>query len=193
MVDALCPVITRRQNQLALVRRPSGFGKTTFLSTSEFIHDVLNERAVAHAFGPRPSSFSYFRGDRLVLPVDLQGVFYDTSENMCSSANAYLNSIYRSFLRQYAEQLDLFDEDEILSYVHPTSKDTFDEILVSAYMLQWRSLLTMSLDTPHVFGPQTDSPHRQLQLAAIEVHPRELHRYQSCRLGLYQPAFPHRR
>ncbi|KAF8911725.1 hypothetical protein CPB85DRAFT_1434763 [Mucidula mucida] len=129
VVDALCPVISRRQDQLALLRRPSGFGKTTFLSTSEFIHDVLNERAVAHAFGPRPSSFSYFRGDRLVLPVDLQGVFYDTSENMCSSANAYLNSIYRSFLRQYAEQLDLFDEDEILSYVHPTSKDTFDEIL----------------------------------------------------------------
>ncbi|KAF9030116.1 hypothetical protein BDZ89DRAFT_684475 [Hymenopellis radicata] len=122
LVDALCPVISRREDQLALVRRPSGFGMTTFLSTSEFIHDVLNERAVAHAFGPRALSFpSYFRGDRLVMSVDLQAVFYDTSENMRSSVNAYMNSIYRSFLRQYAEQLDLSDEDEILSYVHSTS------------------------------------------------------------------------
>ncbi|KAF8911723.1 hypothetical protein CPB85DRAFT_1303211 [Mucidula mucida] len=128
-VDALCPVICRRHDQLALVRRPRGFGKTTFLSASRFIHDVLKERAVAHAFGPRALNFPDFQGDRLVMHVDLQAVFYDTSENMCSSANAYMNLIYHSFLRRYAEQLDLSDEDEILGYVDLTSQYTFDEIL----------------------------------------------------------------
>ncbi len=117
---------------MALVRRPRGFGKTTFLSASRFIHDVLKERAVAHAFGPRALNFPDFQGDRLVMHVDLQAVFYDTSETMRSSANAYMNLIYHSFLRRYAEQLDLSDEDEIPSYVYPTSKLTFDEILVSS-------------------------------------------------------------
>ncbi|KAF8885928.1 hypothetical protein CPB85DRAFT_1336849 [Mucidula mucida] len=33
--------------RLALMRRPSGFGKTTFLSTSEFLHESANERPAA--------------------------------------------------------------------------------------------------------------------------------------------------
>ncbi|KAF9019594.1 hypothetical protein BDZ89DRAFT_1164603 [Hymenopellis radicata] len=92
LVESLCPVISQLGNWLALIRRPSGYGKTAFIYTSGFLHDVLNERTAAHVFGPRASSFPYVRGDRLVLRIDLQTVFYDTSETMCSSVDAYLNA-----------------------------------------------------------------------------------------------------
>ncbi|KAF9019588.1 hypothetical protein BDZ89DRAFT_1164601 [Hymenopellis radicata] len=173
LVESLCPVISQLGNWLALIRRPSGYGKTAFIYTSGFLHDVLNERTAAHVFGPRASSFPYVRGDRLVLRIDLQTVFYDTSETMCSSVDAYLNAVYYCFLHQYAEKLDLSDADEIRSYICPQATHTFDEILVSPCMLKGH-FLTIYSGPSHLFGSQTCALYRQLQLATIELNTREL-------------------
>ncbi|KAF8896952.1 hypothetical protein CPB85DRAFT_204282 [Mucidula mucida] len=110
------------------MRRPSGFGKTTFLSTSEFLHESANERPAAHVFGDHPSSLPPVRGDRLVLRVDVQEVFYDTGENMRRSVNEYMNMmIYHDFFVRYAEELDLSDTANLF---HPTSRLTFDELVL---------------------------------------------------------------
>ncbi|KAK0234458.1 hypothetical protein EDD85DRAFT_955275 [Armillaria nabsnona] len=128
---------------LPLIRRPAGFGKTSFLAMLEFFHDVKHsDSSISDAVLKSTRISQYCTTTErvtdphqdLVLTFDLS---VPTVGDFSTSFPQYINSVLRKFLWKYQEELQLKPE-KFPEYLAESAVSSLPNVSDLVYSRFWR-------------------------------------------------------
>ncbi len=128
-------VESRLLRKLPLVRRPEGFGKTSFLAMLEFFYDCKHFEMLISDALLRVTRVSDVDPDAplMVLPHCDLVLTFDLSvpsvEDFRRSLGFYINSVFRKFLWKYHQELTIKPED-IPVFISEDGSLSFGSVLV---------------------------------------------------------------
>ncbi|KAK0214532.1 hypothetical protein IW262DRAFT_1406693 [Armillaria fumosa] len=182
-------VKSRLLRKLPLVRRPEGFGKTSFLAMLEFFYDckhfatpisdaVLESTHVSDVDPNAP--LMVLPHNDLVLTFDLS---VPSTKDFPQSLGFYINSVFRKFLWKYQQELVINPED-IPVFISEDGMYSFGSVLRLARQSRRISILIDNYNAPSIASGNSPEVNSCLNKMIISPLTKSLSYIQGLIMGI---------